>query len=770
MIIEVDNEEIHFDHQNLTHTPLISQIANAIIGEKVNMPFTPMVKDDTPHKSTVLKKQTEQALRQYLNEKLIEPTRTKIMNSILQSAGQEDVFAMASSPEMQMQLDQEINQAMVNELPIEIMEFMQGRSVSVTVRQAQRMINHLGERFNIKFKTIEGFKFAVTTGEEYYFSGLRGGKLLFEAIHPGFITWGVGDAENEWLQYGDWVKRERWPSYQQFISTHASDLDEKHIIELDVDFEPIGGVRRDFWDKNSSHTKNTMHLFTIDEGLQSAFTEIDIKSKEGRKNWMQLYNIALGRYGDTYGSNFSNYGVREAHFQWRDLRPMWEVTRKDEHGRDRTFHLPEHYEPTHLDTEVKKVWRNQIWQGYKAGSFSSIYFGIEPKPYQYKSVYNPNDVDLSYYGKMYNTHKNTTENVSIVDLGKTANKNFDMILASIRTDMATDIGSVFTMFLDMKPESYTTQQWLDVMRYMKIMMLDPTKNFGGVDPQFLKSINLSRVSDMAGKFQLLEFFRLQVANNMYFNNEREGAVGQYANTQNIQQNTTASYNKTALFFEQHRLVVEKALTGLLNEARFYFRENPEEAAVFLDDIALADLQVTPISHYEWLGIILQNSQEELAKLQAVKGQSLNFIQNSSSFEAVTDLIMADTISDVREIMRKETERLERLQKEAMENARAEKQMELQAKAQEKQMEIEARYKEHREQITSQEKRVLWDREKFKMQNDVNDNQVHDLIEKTILELQAQMAMKDQDLQVEREKIASKERTELAKNIRKPLKK
>jgi hypothetical protein len=400
-----------------------------------------------------------------------------------------------------MQLEQQINAQLQTELPKDIMDFINGDVQSVTAKQAQKMTDFIVERFNISYEQIKGFKNAVATGEEYYYAGEYKSGLMFRAENPMYIEWGGGDKQNEWIQHADWVRRENWLSYQQLVSNHSDKLSKKDLDIIDLDIEPVGGFYKGvpFWDKDASHTKKLMWTYGADEGFRNAFSDININTKEGRKKLFNMYDLAFGRYADEYGRNYADYGIREAHFQWRDLRKMWVVKRQMQDGRIRQFWLPEHYEPTHLDLDIKEVWINQVWEGWKLGTFDAAYVGIREVPYQYKSIFNPHDVDLSYYGKRYNTHDNSVRNVSLVDLGKSAQKSFDMVLASIRQDMATNHGKAFTLFMNMKPEGWTYQQWLDMLRNAGILMIDPSRNTAGIDPQFLREIDLSKMSDIAGK-------------------------------------------------------------------------------------------------------------------------------------------------------------------------------------------------------------------------------------------------------------------------------
>lgn len=762
LCFSVEKELISFDFQNISHTPLISQYANAIVGEMNGFPFKPMIKDQTPRRLSSKKKRMNKALGEYLQKGVVAHIREGILMDIMKQYGATDLYNFAPTPQAQLELENAVNQKLAQELPKDVIDFINGDVQSPTARQAQRIIDFLVDRFNIRFEQVKGFKNAVVTGEEYYYAGIYDDDLLFEAVNPMYLSWGGGDHENEWSQHADWAKRERWLSYQQIISRHARYLDKKDIEIIDLDVEPIGGYSSgvEFWDKTKPHTQKLMYTYSTDEGFQERFSGVDIRTKEGRQQLFKMYDVAFSRFADKYGNNYSDYGIRESHIQWRDLRKMWLLTQIDsETGDERLFWLPEHYEPTEDDYDVKEVWITQIWEGWKLGTVDSVYSNIRPVPNQYRSILSPKKVQLSYFGKKYNTHDNTTKNSSLMDSAKSAQKNFDIVLAAFRQLMSTNIGPVFTMFLNMRPEGWSYQQWIDLMRNAGILMLDPTRQMSGVDPQFLREINLSKLSEGAYLLQMLEFYKNQVALSMYFNANREGEISEYANSVNTQQNIKATYNKTALFMEQHRLIVQEALTGLLNVGRYYYRLHPEEASIFLDDVSMAELQTSTLSAYDWLGIILQNSLGELEKLNQLKGQVLTFMQNGSSMDTIMEIIFSDTISETEDIVRRETKRMQEMEAAKMKQMQDIEQMKAQNLKQINDDNIKLELEKHYSMLESQERRVLLDREKFAMAQDLDKNQINDLLQKTFMELYTKLVVHKDEMDLEREKLGVMQKIE-----------
>ena len=88
------------------------------------------------------------------------------------------------------------------------------------------------EYHDIKWKQDEGFKYAISTGEEYYYEGVRNDQLVFECVYPGDFRWG-GSKNVEWSQKGTWAARESWLTLEDAEHRHAMDLTERDLKDLE---------------------------------------------------------------------------------------------------------------------------------------------------------------------------------------------------------------------------------------------------------------------------------------------------------------------------------------------------------------------------------------------------------------------------------------------------------------------------------------------------------------------------------------------------------
>lgn len=754
----IGGEKITLDYNNISHYPLISQIANAIVGEQEERPFNPMVKSNRHAKNTLATKEYEKNIKNYLSTNVLQPKREDIIQNLSQRYGITDLFSM--SIEEQQQFGSEVEGQLIRDTPEEIIDYLTNDFTTSLEKQAQKMLDFLVEYNDIWYQQLIGFKHAVITGEEYYYQGIRNEELVFEYVPPMYFQWG-GSQRTEWVQHGTWAKLESWYTEEDIVQRHFKHLSDRDIKDLAFYPEPIGGVKhRAFYDaENNVPQQILMETLATNPALKAKYSDVNIKNQRGQQQYKNLVTDVFGK-DKSINNGILGHGIRESHIVFRDKRILKRVTRIANDKKVK-FWVDEHYQSVDEDYEVTKHWIDEVWEGYKLGTYDNKYVGIQPIPYQYKSLDNPNNVDLPYSGKRYNTHDNVQKNVSMIDIGKTLQKDFDTTMASIKHDLNTGMGKGFMIYMNMIPEGIKWQDWMDVLRNSGLMIADPhKKGSNGFDAQFLKPFDLDKAANVANKVQIAEYFRTSLARTMYFNDTRLGQIGQYSNVQNTQANEVASYKQTALFFTQHNKILEKTLNAYLNVARFYYKDFPEKAALFLDDVSLAELIASPRSSYKSLGIMFNNSAQDIKKLDILRNNTLSLIQNPQAMtEGVLDLVLSNTEGEIRDIIKRESLRAEKNRQEQLAAMRESEQVKAQTEIQKEQIKQDREDQRLREKLRSQELRTQIDSRELQMANDVNMNQLSDLFESKMIELEAKLAIHNDVMDLEREKLGLKEKLE-----------
>ena len=726
-------EEISFDYQNFSHTPLIAANVQTMLGEKSKVKFDPQILDLRPNRNTIYKRSLETPVRQYF-ERLVQVTQASIMQKLSQSS---DISQIQQNPEVQAQIMQQAQAELQKSVPPAVFQFLNGEYTDTTQKQANKLLKVLKEQFDLKLKTLNGLKYAYAFDEVIFFAGDWNGRLEFREENNINVIYGCGVKSDEWIQHSDWVRRRDWMSYTQLVSAFSPNMDPGDLKILEDEYVSyVSGktMTPKYWGNNPRSKELMWKYSQQDSDFKEYYGSADIKTQEGQDKFLQMQQHLLG---SSSGDSYEDCGIQVDHVCIRLPRKMYRVKRRNKKTGNIYFEeYADHYTPTHHDIDVQEIRRDQIWEGWGIGSqFEKIWTGIRPLPCQYQNPNNYDRPDMPYYGRRFSSHQNTTKTKSMIGRATGPMKMFDTVLAKIKMDMATDIGPVFMMFMNLKPKDWKYQEWLDFIRNAGIMWIDPkNKSMNGVDPQFLKEINLSKMGSIAANLQLLDYWKSMVAMSMFFDEARGLGFGQYMNKENVEQSQQKIYNKTAYFEEQYRVTVEKALAGFLNRARHWYKKNLEKAAVFLDDVELKELETSPLSHFEWFGIQVKNSEELDQKLKTIQNYLLSNNQSGRSDEASIRILCAENESEITDILRQETKRISEAKDLDFKRQQDLQNQKFQADALEKQQERAFKLEEQARDLASKERRTAVDSQKYRMANDVDMNQQNDFFEQKMHEL------------------------------------
>jgi len=448
LCFNIGGEQLSLGLETINHYPITSQVAQAMWGEMINRPFSPIAKHIGQVAQNMKRKKWNEVIRQFLQARAINPLRENIERSYLQQLKVQDPRML--TPEQIQQIQADIQRRVIEQTPEEILDFMENDFQTPTEKQAQQLLDYLVSTLNIKYLQDEGFKHAIITGREVYYVGDSHGEPTLELLIPKYFTWS-GPDEEEWFHKMDWGKYERWLSFERATQKYAEFLTDDDLAKLENYVEPLGGFHKTDWYKKDGVVKRTMfELSVYGDEYQKKHGNIDIRTKDGQRKMTRVYDDVIRKYGMNYGRSYSGYGVREVNFAWRDKTKLKRVTRI-EGGKKKDYWLSEHYEPTAADYEVRDVWIDEVWEGTKLGTNEDcMYVNVRPVPSQFKSIFNPFDVDLPFYGRNYSTHMNNTAPVAPIDTAKPWQLEFDTTMAQIKHDMATDLGKVFVVLMNMK--------------------------------------------------------------------------------------------------------------------------------------------------------------------------------------------------------------------------------------------------------------------------------------------------------------------------------
>lgn len=746
----IEGERVTISKGEIPHIPMTSLVVKSLIGEEIQRPWKISVDDESPLKDSIQTEEWKKQLKAYIQNNVIAPFEQQAMERIMSELSQLDQTAL--SPEELQQVQQQIQQQVQAEVsfntPEELLEYMSNDYQNPIAKQAQELMNHLDKKFDIKALELEGFTHMLPTAEEYYYVNMTDHGVEFDMIPPDSIEYG-GPAEEVWVQKMDWCKIERWTTVREIRTKYAEVLKPSHIEELDKLYEPRYGTRH-YQNDNDPSLKRYMHEFSSDpDGIQERYGNQDWRLKENFNNIANAFLNIKKKWGDD--AKLSEFAIRETKVFWKEDRVMYRVYRLED-GKVVRHYYDENYVQSAEDLDVKKIIAPEVWECTKLGTEDPIYLNIRPLKGQYKSNENPYDTELPVVGKKYNTFRNRTENLSIIDLMKQFQRDYDTEMAALRRDLASNIGKVFVMLINAKPKNMSWSDMLSIAKEHNLMLIDPVqRGAGGVDPQFLREVNMSKMSEIAERVNLLQ----SILGNLYrvagFNEHRVGQGGQYANALNIQQQTAAAFNQTEPMFETHRKIVEAALTRLMNISRIYYKEHPEELRNILSPSAYLELEYGYPFWYSYFNVRLENSGKVARQVAELKQYTQAFIQNGMEPKDVIHLAMAESKNDILDLLSK----IEKKQKEAQTQALQSQQEQIMTQMQMEQQKIqeERQFLMAIEQMKLQQKDQASQREmqKFQLANDVDRDGKADLLESKILEIDQRAKEHEDKMAIQQQK-------------------
>lgn len=740
------------DVPNIVHYPLIAQVCQSMIGEMLRRPFVLSVEDLSPFKDNFEAKEYNRFLKQDLVTNFLGPLKEKVANDLFQQLG---ILPEDLNEEQAQQVQSQIDAQAKALSPEQVIDYMENDYRTPVAKQGQEIINYLSTQLELKQKNLEGFIHMLPTGEEYYYVSTHRDQLVFESVPPDEITYG-GSPDKVWAQDMDWVVRTRWLTLPDVTETYAEYLTPSMIRSMESDIGPMDtGYSTEQYTLKKWQQKMGVKLFvkeTAENGEvhRQRFDNLDTRSKEGHRNAMQIYNEIMDRVPGA--GNISNYGLKVQHVVFKDESMMKKVERyNEETNRIETHWFDEHYKSQESDLKVTKVWIKEPWE---ATIIAGEHFvKVQPLEYNWSSKNDPYNIQLPYIGRKYFTYKNRSRNRSVIDAGKPLQRDFDIQMARLKHTLKTNLGKMFVYHLDMKPKDMPLKEWLTLMKDFSMVTIQDKKHGSSIlDPNLIKDIDANKMAEIAENINLLDFFRRNLFTQMYFSEARAGALGQYENTTNIQTQQNASYNQTELIYDIHREIFEKASNRLLNISRLHYKKHPEQIEHILSPVSLQELKAGREFFYVEMGVVVENSGFALQQIEFLKQQMMQLMAGSggNGLDMVLELSLADSKSDIINITRKFTKSVAKAQEEARQFELQKQEAEATRKAQVDQQKAQLDYKMHTEILENKKDLAILSREIFKIANDINENNQHDLVDGKLI-----------DAEVKREEIASKEKIAFA---------
>jgi len=533
------------------------------------------------------------------------------------------------------------NQDEIAKKLVEIDTYIKNKYSTAAEQIAYNSLCYLREQLSLNHEFLKGWKDGLISGEEIYYTGIVNGDAVCERVNPYQFTYD-NDPDLEYVEDGDWA-------VNRFLMAPSTIYDrfQNYMTEDDLD--------------------DLLKMVGADE----------LSRRPGDVN----YNSII--YRDKIISDINN-----DEFFKGQLLPVWHVVWKSfkkigylkynnpDTGEEDTDVVDETYKFDKSDKALGKTiewdWITEVWEGYRIGT--EIYLEIKPVEYQYTSLDNPKVSKLPYIGARYNA--TNTRNRSLVDIMKSLQYMYIVIWYRIELSLARDKGKIINMDVTQIPKSMgmDTNKWLHYLSALGVNFFNPYEEgwdipgreggkpatfnqFGQSDLSMTKVIAdyiglLNKIEDMAGEISGVS-------------RQREGQIQTSELVGNVQRATIQSSHITEPLFEMHNEVKKRALTGLLNCAKYAWSERKDKKFQFItDDFSREFLEVTEDFLYSDFDIFVSDSTKENQNLESLRSLVQPAIQNGATLSEAAEVITTESISEIKRKLKEIDERKSKLEQQA----------------------------------------------------------------------------------------------------------
>lgn len=545
---------------------------------------------------------------------------------ILQSLEQQ---LMAEIDPSTLQKDPKTGEVIPPQTPEEIEKYMKYNYSDILETTGNKALNYLKKSLNTRLIFNKGWKDALISGEEIYWTGIVNGEPILRRCNPADMAI-ILDNESDYIDDAMAIMETRMMSLPMILDEYGEYLTPQEVSDIE------------------DRTKGIQAQLRTDVSRN-----IVLPATDGS-------DPGPGNYNNSLGSNLNlNTGlVKVIRVEWQSMKKVGTLSYFDEDGQpqetmvDETFKLSE--ENKIEGWKVEWFWINEAWEGVKIAN--EFYINIQAKQNQRRRLDNPYYCKLGYSGLIYNATNSVS--VSLIDRMKPYQYLYNIIAYRMELAFASDMGKIMLMDLAQIPrsEGIDLEKWMYYLKAMKIAFINSHEEgkkgtrTGQVSHfnQF-QSIDLTLGNYIQQHINTLEYIKQQVAYLSGISPQRLSQIGNDAGLGTTQQAIQQSAFITEYWFESHNEVKRRAYTGLLECAKIAWRKGKKVQYV-LDDLGIELLNVDgPEFENSEYGVFMSNTTKD----QAIHEQMKQLFQTALQSDKVTlsDIAKVLTLESTQDMIR-----------------------------------------------------------------------------------------------------------------------
>ena len=688
----------------------------------------------------------------------------------------------------------------------EIEDFFSKSYRSSVEEWASHQLNIDEERFKMQELEERGFRDMLIADREFWHFRMLEDDYDIELWNP-VLTFYQKSPDQRYISDSAYVGKIDLMTVSDVVDRYGYLMDYKQLESLQQ-IQPltsaqyrVNGYQNDgsYYDATKSHAWNTNSPGLAYRQYTSNYMADPVK---GGDILTQILNQSedLAYFGD---SNL----MRVCTIYWKTQRKVGHLTKVELDGEitqeiiDETFRITEKaiYDTSIFKNKSKDtllqgehidwIWINEVWGGVKVGpntpatwvgttadGLNPIYLGINRTkpgrlPFQFKGNNSLYGCKLPVEGRVFSDRN--TRSTSLVDLMKAYQVGYNMVNNQIADILIDELGTVIMFDQNALPRHSMGEDWgknnyakaYVAMKDFQMLPLDTsiTNTENAVNFQHYQTLNMEQTSRLMSRIQLANYFKQQCFDAIGINPQRLGGAVSAQTATGVINAMQQSYAQTEIYFTQHSDQLMPRIHQMRTDlAQYYCSTKPSIRLSYMS--TEADKVNFTINGTDLLlrdfNVFATTKTNHRAILEQLKQMALTNNTTGASIFELGNIVKADSIAEVTDILKDAEARIADQRKEEMQQQRQMQEQQLQAQAQEAQMKAQLEQseseKDRQKDITVAEIRAAG----YGAGVDINENKVNDY-QDTLKDIQQTTQYREQ-MNMKREQMVSKSSTEAQK--------
>lgn len=445
--------------------------------------------------------------------------------------------------------------------------------------RANEYLRHYSKEYNFPLLFNEGFKDALTVGEELYLCDIVAGEPVVERLDPLTVRIYNSGRSNH-IEDADVILIEEYWNPGRILDTYG-DVLKKRDIEYLENLPQFLGANTD-----------SMGIPEWRNGFVRRDMVSDVISFDTRSD--MIFSPMTDEYITGNLMPYDSDGnVRVLRMFWKSKRQILKVEYYDPETGEKNFKfMAENYVPDEAKGEkAESRWACEAWEGTLIGGNNpdfdeasgngtyGIFVNIRPRPIQYNRLSDPSKCSLGVVGTIYNL--NGDKPFSMVDMMKPYSYWYDVLQHSLADSVASSWGSLAEVDLAMIPDKWSMDKWMYFAKYHHLAIKDSFaegkegmakgKLAGQMNNNSQRIISDASYNYIQQLLNLSEYVKTELGEIVGINRQREGQIANRETVGGVERATLQSSYITERYFAIHNDTKRRVLNSFIETSKIAAR-------------------------------------------------------------------------------------------------------------------------------------------------------------------------------------------------------